>query len=915
MEHENLSDKGTLAFLVNTAIKFEEKAKKERDFNKKAELFFNAATIWEKIGDLKNSSWNYANYYSTLGKIYFKNNEFDKAVENFKKAEQLFNEIKIFKAALYCATRCVEALSKTTNPSAHLQLIEHYLKKYRLYQDDLNYILININYYKLKSISCRLHGEYEKAIVFAQKCYELAEQGHSKFKKKYLRKISIFNKHIFWNLKAKKFEAERHYLEAAECYKNSAEIISELDVNRSYDEYVNYYKCLAIANKFNPIMFEEYITKAIEYSAKRNDDKQTSYLLGLRDENLVKFNQNIEKRIDLLRRAKENYYKAGDINSGKLVEYLLFYYLSRKMLKDRQYVDAINYLKKAINLSRKIDFSNKLTLSPKILESELALYESYLHFSQANFSEAISCLNRWLEQNHSIANTRKYQFYKLLKYCCEILNKNEVTEEDLYDLEETLAFIRENKISLALYKICSLVYVYVLLKLEKMGGGLLNDIKLKVISKITGDELLEDLRSRLEIQNAIEQRSWLLRYPPIFIESFDKCVYLLENVLDEYKHVAIREFYILIENIMRIVIEFNAKIVWGNNWKSKLEQMVTNNKKPFEVFTFGDLVQSLNKIRNYEKAKYCRGLPDDVFKLLETHTEIRNRLSHSIFKEQQKLDVAEDISKIMYILLRSFPTCIRVIDSRRKPWYHVEILWNLIPKKISMYFEGNLDEGGFYYIDPMLEVFDNGIIRPKVVIAISCLESLGIHSTIKQKDIIFKKSKKEILSHLVFEIIEFSDNHDYIVNLLKREFPLMDVSHKKFKQMFFELFSHSFLISTEKNSFNMSFTIFKLLLKIGQKLHGDFIKKSILSEFSRTVPYMFKNIIFSKNVNAAKCIEIKSKDDLITLLRDFERTFGSIGVKVPTLDQIRKVCEEEIEKVSYPATKQKYREILEIIFK
>jgi len=92
--------------LRDEARRLEKEAKAEReDLNKKANLFLEAAKIWQQIGNERNWKWNVANYHIVKGEIYWHNSEFHKARECFKKAGELHLELNLPKAACYCASK------------------------------------------------------------------------------------------------------------------------------------------------------------------------------------------------------------------------------------------------------------------------------------------------------------------------------------------------------------------------------------------------------------------------------------------------------------------------------------------------------------------------------------------------------------------------------------------------------------------------------------------------------------------------------------------------------------------------------------------------------------------------------------------------------------------------------------------
>ena len=501
-------------------------------------------------------------------------------------------------------------------------------------------------------------------------------------------------------------------VQAAECYKKSAEVIQEIDKKIAIDEYINHYKCLAIANKYDKDIFEEKINKAIELAEENKDEKQKYYLLGLKYDHLGSFAQNIEEKIELLKQAKENYYRASEKNLGKAMEFLLFYYLSKKEFEDGNYERSVDFLNKSISCAKYAKFPN-IVSSPDVLEYEKHLHEAYLHLSKGRFSNAFSSLDNWLNLRKELENTRRYRFYESLKHCCLMLSKDSFYEDDLFTTEKILQFVRENKLGIELYRICSLVYSLISLWIHNIRDKkILERIKLEIIGRITTTEVAKDLERRLEIQRAVEERDWLLRLPPVFVEKFDHCLYILENVLDEFRHTAYREFYILLENFLKIIVEFNAKVLWSDDWRVELETNVTNNQKPFEKFTFGDLVQSLKVLKRHD-AEFLKDIPEDIFDLLDKHVEIRNDLSHEFISKLSELDIVEDTSKVMFSLLQAFPTCINVISTKKKPWYNVEIIWSQLPRRVTLYSDEKLEKG-YYYTEPMLEIVENKLY-PRII--------------------------------------------------------------------------------------------------------------------------------------------------------------------------------------------------------
>ncbi|CAB3287212.1 protein of unknown function [Methanocaldococcus lauensis] len=138
------------------------------------------------------------------------------------------------------------------------------------------------------------------------------------------------------------------------------------------------------------------------------------------------------------------------------------------------------------------------------------------------------------------------------------------------------------------------------------------------------------------------------------------------------------------------------------------------NKKPFEKFTFGDLFQSL-KLLKKDGSIYCEYIDDEILEMLDEHVNIRNRLTHDFTGDiPEDIDIKEDTLKIMYGILKAFPTCIKIINDKKKPWYNVELIWNQLPKKVSLYSEKDLKKGELYFIEPYSYIIDKNKMHPKI---------------------------------------------------------------------------------------------------------------------------------------------------------------------------------------------------------
>lgn len=486
------------------------------------------------------------------------------------------------------------------------------------------------------------------------------------------------------------------------------------------DEMINHYKCLAIAHKYNKAKVELFLNKAIQLAKREGNEKQISYFEALKFDHLSKFEKNLEDRLSLLEKAIALYFKAKETKSANSLKFTFLYLKSKLHINKREYTEALTCLNKAKKYARFVSFPN-IIASSKILDCEELFYKGQIAFSNGDFQIASKLFDKWLECRKDISTTRKYQVYKFLKLCCEIFSKKRVKYTDLYRIEEALIKIRNSKISLRLYYVTSLVYAYISLKLNNIiNSKLIKDIKTKIIEKMTSEsiieitsESIEDLQSRMEIQQIIEEKDWLLRLPPIFLEKIDHCLYILRNSLPELKYIAYREFLLLIENLLKVIIEFHGQKVFSNEWEHKIPKLIGQNTKEFSKFTFGDLVESLYKL--YEKSESEIEIEKETLTKIRDLVKIRNNLSHNIVAHRENFPSStqfeNDVFEVIQLLITIFPTCIYIHSNERAPIYDAQIIWNLIPKRISFIKESSHQlNTGFYYTDSI----KLGFGKPKI---------------------------------------------------------------------------------------------------------------------------------------------------------------------------------------------------------
>jgi tetratricopeptide (TPR) repeat protein len=660
--------------LIKKVDELEKKAKaEEEDFKKKAKYHQKAAKIWRKINNrkmkdrnIRNWKWNMANYYYAEGLHYFHSNDYKKAKRCFKIAEKLFLELEIKETALYCGEKYIYASflkEKEKMPTQSLiELEELFLERYKDFSD---------------------------------------------------HRIYIHREHRHWNSKGKLLRREMKFKEAAQCYKKSVDVISKINKKKAIEYLETYYTCKAVANMNNKKIFEKYINKAIEISRKIGDEKQIFYHLGLKYEIFGLYSSHIEKKIEFFEDSKNNYYKAEERIFAKRAESLYLYSLSQEALKNGKYEKALDLLSKTIKIIKDIKYSNPVPF-PYNLESEKYLYSTYLHLSKCEFSRATKTLEKWLDINKEIENTKEYVFNENIKICIDIYNRESFSNNDLQNMEDVLIFVRENDLGQELYSICSLSYTYISLCLHNIKEKkTLRNIRLQSIRKITTEKVAENVKQLMNIRAATEVFDWMQKLPPIFLREFDKYSYSLENTLPDSRSAAVQKFYTILENYLKIIVYFNAKILWNNEWISKLEEYVVNNQKHFKRFTLGDLIRSVRFFKD-NNTELCKDIPEEIFKLLDEHMEIRNRLIHDILFKFPETDIRKDFLRIINAFLPIFPTCITVLDTQKSPWYDAEILWNDMPRRISLYSEKKLTKSN-YLVEQIWKIEEKKIFPEKII--------------------------------------------------------------------------------------------------------------------------------------------------------------------------------------------------------
>jgi tetratricopeptide (TPR) repeat protein len=282
--------------LENTAKKKE----LEHKYAEAANLYLKAAYSYMQLDKEKNYIWNLANYFYRIGDDYYTKGkkfsipeEFCEASKYFKEAEKAFKEIEIEDTAFFCGYKSViSSFAGGEDLNEVIKKAENFLDSYKSLCEKGKYkrfcARIETDILKWKSTKYRFEGNTELAEEYAKKAYEKADFYKEHLKDPDFEIKIIYNKQIYYSLKAKRLEEIGKLEEAAELYKLSAEIIREINEKIANHKYSDYYKCLALSslNGNHTENFKSNINKAIEHARKCDDEKQIFFCLILKKQYL-----------------------------------------------------------------------------------------------------------------------------------------------------------------------------------------------------------------------------------------------------------------------------------------------------------------------------------------------------------------------------------------------------------------------------------------------------------------------------------------------------------------------------------------------------------------------------------------------------------------------------------------------------
>ena len=154
----------------------------------------------------------------------------------------------------------------------------------------------------------------------------------------------------------------------------------------------------------------------------------------------------------------------------------------------------------------------------------------------------------------------------------------------------------------------------------------------------------------------------------------------------------------------------------------------------------------------------------------------------------------------------------------------------------------------------------------------------------------FSKISKKILKDTLQEINKNPEDYDSIKRIFDEKFSTENKSKTYLMGILDGLASMSLKQASGESPFEKSAKIFQSCQNFCGDLYGEDYKQIFSDLFNTRIISRFKKIVLGNEYNMGP---IKSEKEWKDLLKDFERTFGELGVKSPTLDEIR----DEVSKV------------------
>jgi len=926
------------------ALMLENKAKNTKNSCERVHLFNEALKIREKLGHRTSAVFCLANLrFSQASCLVQKcvsgreelSEQTIKRIGKFCfEALSLFLELGIFEFAVNSLALYMKAYSLMCKQRGryeysqdYISLIESGIKKIKELktEDELlrikGYAKLMYNYHNQKSIYLSRLGaidalreschHLEKAIEYAK----LISPSKVKTLQAYLlrRKIKILKSE-----NASPEQIAKLYLEAAQLSRELGNKKVELEDYADYHKYMAYH----FLEKGDLPTFWYHIEKSIKFNELAENSKGYHFVKAIYLREKALRSSTINERLKLLQLAKEEFFKADAKKSGYYLEFRLALEYAKRAQKEGDLEEVINNLRNATKKAEKIGV-NKAPLVCEINRTR-----AMMAISKGDYSRAYSLWKEYMDSLAKIA--RETAFFERMKHIGSILgflSKKYFQRGDLMEISKNLLDVATKRQGLFLFDAYSLLQSYATMIFHGIEDvHILSALRNKISSILIGHEKQQIVERDLAQLKTLSEYEWFLKFPLFIIQEYENFEWFAYDCPSDMKHLACSMFYArVLEPLLRIIVEFNAKVVWRDKWKDELNKVVAD--RDFERYLLSDLVNIIKKLKSIPLC-HCSYLDKEIIDLLEKHVHIRNSLAHGETVEVNFNEFKEEIKRILHGLRVCTPTILQIRE-KRAYGYRTSIIWGHFPRHVQLITKHDLKENSYYYSTPFVVMEGTRVIRdPPILISayevyrrnvehlpetgtktVEYCESFHILEKKIHRIVLVKELAQEIWSKLEdidVKKIELGQLETLVEKPEMRQ-RLKEIVNdpRKLRYFLFEIYHLSFEEAAEagRKDFEFQSQCFEKCLKILEAYYGPMAKSKMIKDHSKTVVAMFRNMIIGKGVGSL--IRIDSKEDLLRMLEDFDKRYRKYGIRAPSVDEIikelknyeNKVKSEKISKI------------------
>lgn len=810
---------------------------------RKAQLFLQAAKIREKLGHREAASFCMANYLYAEGSRLLEQKEIRKATEHLWRSTELFIELEIAWMSLHALHGFMRAYGASRDFSWRnlekvemaVSRIDEFLDKSNSLRNSSVYLIVKFRLLEQKAILLAKRKTLEslqKSVTLQNKAKRLAKSLGDETQEIV---AGIELQIVIAKIKMARL-LSKDPLEISKLYFSAAEMTRA----RIKGKEKFYFEHLADAHKFSALhyldssnfpAFLDHIDKSLEYARKARNDATYWFALGLKNRVEAKFEKQFERKAKCLKLAKECFHKSGDRRTGRIAEYYLHLaYASHLVSKGR--LDA--YLKALVKVSRS---AKSAGYSTDFFEMEKTRLQALTEVRKGNFNAAADFYGKYTgDLRKKSGETR---FYERMNHICKIiqfLSRSSFTQDDLIEIVNSIRDVSEKKLGEFLLHAYTRLNTLVSMYMSSLSEvSILRNLREQIVRLILGQE--EDVFSRREIEDLgyLSQYEWYQKYPEHIINAYESFEWFLLDCPIDLKDAAFNLFYRrVLEPLLRLIVEFNSKLEWKDNWELELEK-ITQDSRPIDKYTLGKLVQCIHRLKS-KSDNYCNQLGEETEILLDKHLKIRNRLTHASINLEENL-MKKEIRSLLYKLRICTPALL-LVQQRRGRGYRARLLWRRSPYQVQLRIPDDLKKNIVYYTSPHVSI-DKRQFVPEVLIAAkegnnqytSFQNEIGrIPNLARYKEYIFLRKEgkslvklKEIVANAMITARDVGQDFsvETFENLFARggqlrSLRMLSTSPRQMMYFLWGLFRETFRIISEKppHSFRIVSMVFESLLMI-----------------------------------------------------------------------------------------------------